>query len=126
MRLGQGFSAVPVRPCGWSHRFGQYIQGQTCATPAASVRFLGLDSLELELTWVLDALAQGHAPQAIERRLIGCKEEPGRRQPDGTIRPDQMQSDAAASHLAEEAAGFANSAWPRGPRPRRRRSRRSD
>jgi ATP-dependent DNA helicase RecG len=75
-----------------------------------SVRFLGPDPLEAELNRVLGALARGHAPRAIERRLVDCKEEPGRRQADGTIRPGAPQSDAAAQYLAEEAACFANSA----------------
>jgi ATP-dependent DNA helicase RecG len=52
-----------------------------------SVRFLGPDPIEVELNWVLDALAQGRAPRDIERRLVDCKEEPGRRGADGRSGP---------------------------------------
>ncbi len=74
-----------------------------------AVRFLGPDPVEAEVQAVLDALARGEQPRRIERRLVDCKEEPGRRRNDGTIRPGGAQSDQAALYLAEEAACFANS-----------------
>ena len=75
-----------------------------------SVRFLGPDPVDVELNRVLEQLAQGRPPRDIERRLVDCKEEPGRRRDDGSIQAGGAQSEHAAQLLAEEAASFANSA----------------
>jgi ATP-dependent DNA helicase RecG len=74
-----------------------------------AVRFLGPDPVELELSRVLAALARGHSPRDVERRLVDCREEAGRRRADGTIQPGADRSEPAAQSLAEEAACFANS-----------------
>src|SRR5574340_1067953 len=75
-----------------------------------AVRFLGPDPVELELARVFEALAQGRAPGDVERRLVDCKEEPGRRGPRGAILPGAAQNERAAESLAQESACFANTA----------------
>lgn len=57
---------------------------------------------------MLDQLASGRAPKEIERRLVDCKEEPGRRAPDRTVTAGKTRNEPAAIYLAEEAACFAN------------------
>ena len=69
---------------------------------------LGPDPVETAVTRVLRRLAAGEAPRDVEERLVDVKEEAGRRGPGGTVKPGRHQNEAAAAHLAEEMACFAN------------------
>jgi ATP-dependent DNA helicase RecG len=75
---------------------------------ATTIRFLGPDPVEQQLAHALEALANGRPPRDIERLLVDCKEEPGRRAADGTIVLGNVESEQAAKYFAEEAACFAN------------------
>lgn len=71
-------------------------------------RYLGPDRLEVQLDRVLEELALGKPPSAIERKNIEIKEEFGRRGHDGAILPGGTESEAAAAYLAHELACLAN------------------
>lgn len=86
------------------------MQGEPGEPKAMVVRFLGPDRVEAELDEVLRALADGRAPRDVERRLVDCKEEPGRRAADGRIQASIPRNEEAAQYFASEAACFANSA----------------
>jgi ATP-dependent DNA helicase RecG len=74
--------------------------------------FLGPDPIEDQLTQVLGRLAGGDPPRGIEVTQVDVKEEPGRRGPDGSVRPGHTENDWAARYLAGELACLANT--PRG------------
>ena len=69
---------------------------------------LGPDPVATAVTRVLRRLAAGEAPRDVEERLVDVKEEAGRRSRTGAVEPGQRQNEAAAAHLAEEMACFAN------------------
>ncbi|MGH3443227.1 MAG: ATP-binding protein, partial [Nitriliruptorales bacterium] len=71
-------------------------------------RFLGPDSLETQVTAVLQKLADGDVPRDIEVAAVDVKEEPGRRGAAGAIQAGGTQNDAAARYLAGEMACLAN------------------
>ena len=62
-----------------------------------AVRFLGQDPVDQELARVLDGLAQGRRPMEIERRLVDCKEDPGRRGVGGVIQEGTPENEAGSS-----------------------------
>ena len=68
----------------------------------------GPDPVATAVTRVLRRLAAGEAPRDVEERLVDVKEEAGRRSRTGAVEPGQRQNEAAAAHLAEEMACFAN------------------
>ena len=70
--------------------------------------FLGPDPVEAQLNAILGLLADGSAPQTIERAQVDIKEEPGRRGPAGVILPGATKNEEAAKYLAAEMACFAN------------------
>lgn len=70
--------------------------------------FLGPDATEEQLGRVLAALAEGKSPRDIELMNVDVKEEPGRRDPRGTVLPGASQNEPAAKYLAGELACLAN------------------
>lgn len=72
--------------------------------------FFAQDPVSREVAAVLDGLANGRAPRDLERRQVDCKEEPGRRDPQGQVRPGASENEEAARYLAEELACLANTA----------------
>jgi ATP-dependent DNA helicase RecG len=102
-------------------------ESPTCRHPAASTytfdsesispavylpvtySFLSPDPVEVQVRQVLDRLAAGDPPSAIERRQVDVKEEVGRRDRAGIIGPPRPQSEATARYLAEEMSCMANS-----------------
>ncbi len=72
--------------------------------------FLGPDPVEQQVTLVLQRIANGEAPNQIERSHVDVKEEPGRRGPKGVILAGNPQNEAAAKYLAGEMACLANTA----------------
>lgn len=71
--------------------------------------FLGPDPLVQQVDELLRRLAEGESPRDIESRQIDCKEERGRRGPEGAILQGGAENDEAARHLADELACLANS-----------------
>ncbi len=59
---------------------------------------------------VLDKLSSGRLPDDVERQQVDLKEEAGRRGRGGVLLPGQERNTAAAEHLADEVACFANTA----------------
>jgi ATP-dependent DNA helicase RecG len=70
--------------------------------------FLGPDPLEVQIQRILERLDGGEPPHHVETTNVDVKEERGRRNPNGIIRPGSAQNQDAAQHLAEEMACFAN------------------
>ncbi len=58
----------------------------------------------------MEQLAAGRPPSEIETRQVDCKEEPGRREPNGAIGPGATSNEPAAKYLAGELACLANTA----------------
>ena len=76
---------------------------------AIALSYLGPDPVETAVTRVLGRLAAGKAPRDVEERLVDVKEEAGRRNHQtGAVEPGDHRNEAAAAHLAEEMACFAN------------------
>lgn len=75
---------------------------------AIVVSYLGPDPVETAVTRVLGRLAAGEAPRDVEERLVDVKEEAGRHDQTGAVKPGGHQNETAATHLAEEMACFAN------------------
>ena len=75
---------------------------------AIVLSYLGPDPVEAAVTRVLGRLDAGEAPRDVEERLVDVKEEAGRRDQTGAVKPGGHQNEAAAAHLAEEMACFAN------------------
>ena len=57
---------------------------------------------------MLGLLDAGNAPDGIERTQVDVKEEPGRREQNGQVRPGSAENDEAAKYLAGEMACLAN------------------
>ncbi|MBK8460202.1 MAG: putative DNA binding domain-containing protein [Micropruina sp.] len=69
----------------------------------------GVDPVQAALQRILEALAVGEpVNDSVERRFVDLKEEPGRRDRSGAIRPGERSNEQAASVLAAALACMAN------------------
>jgi ATP-dependent DNA helicase RecG len=73
-----------------------------------TLTILGPDPLEEQIQRVLARLASGEPPHQVETTSVDVKEECGRRDDHGRIKPGCTQNQDAAKHMAEEMACFAN------------------
>lgn len=73
-----------------------------------TVTFFSPDPVAQQIAEALARLAKGEAPQDIERTQVDVKEEPGRRNRDGSVRAGRAQNEDAATYLAGEMACLAN------------------